>query len=946
MTNPGITDLLAYWRMEEASGVRADSHGSYDCTFVYNNPGFGVGRQGNALDLDGINQGLGIGDSPGISMGGDVSFCIGLWFKASNITSNIRLMGKWSDTDVKEYTIAVYSSRINFYVRDGANLNSHYVTADNFGDLSNDTWYFVYAYYDADSNIMGVGVNDVFNSGAGPTDGVFDGWGQFWVGRGHTAGYYLEGLIDEAFIYKERLLGTAERTWMYNSGSGRTYADLLATDPTTRDLVAWWRMEEASGDRVDSHDNSLDLIAIFSPGNDTGIQGNAVDLSGSQQVLYHVDDALLSMGGDIPFVIGLWFKPHSIATDNMVILSKWDEGGDQEYLISQYGSRARFTIRNAAGTTSHFVTADSFGDLSNDTWYFLVAYYIPSTNWMWIGINNVFTAAASSTTGVRDDTNRLYFGREVDGSFPHYDGLIDEVFIYRNRLLSTGEKTWLYNSGSGRTYSEIEYVHDLTADDIDSADPVLGTPALAHMYNLAADNIDSAYPVLGRPLAGLPLPWMEVIPLLTGDAPLIYVLNPVLDVIAIIEDYYSLIWVERYSEVGDFELELPIEYALDSTIAFGNFLYIGASDKLMLIEDIKPSFGEELSSLLVKGQSSECLLKRRVLLNPINVDGIAEEIIYTFVDENVTSPVNTNREIDLFKTTFPSVSTSEAFAEQVIIQTVYDVVKLICKNTGLGFKIVNENDKLAFSVYKGENRSYDQGANSYVIFSDDFDNVIASSFYESEKDKINIVLVTTEDQVVALRRTFVWEEGEGEPAGLDRSETVLEAGINRLVGYPEEVYVEPPPEPPEPEEDLPDPIPDPTLGVVGRVCLDAVGITANPVMETYTGWHLFDNLISVGITVNPEMIIPWRGGPPLSDAEMLTIITTKGRQLIEEDKSVGLFEGDFDIQGNFKYGVDFFMGDVVQCDLEGKNVKARVIELVRSYSTEGEKSYVAMDFII
>lgn len=716
------------------------------------------------------------------------------------------------------------------------------------------------------------------------------------------------------------------------------------TNPTTRDLVAWWGLEEASGDRVDSHDNSFDLIAIFNPGNDTGKQGNAVDLDGLNQTLYHVDDPALSMGGDIDFAIGLWIKPHSIAT-NSPIISKWDEGGDQEWMIRQIDSRIRFYVRNAAGTTTYYVDADSFGDLSNNTWYFILAFYDESTNLMWISVNDVYNGTTGPSTGVRDDTNRLYFGREVDGGPPNYNGLIDEVFIYRNRIPTTAEATWLYNSGSGRAYSEIEYIHELTADDLDSAAPVLGTPVLAHIYNLVAFDIDSAAPVLGTPLAGLPAPFMEVIPLLAGDAPLVYVLDPVLDVIAIIEDYYNLIWVERYSEVGDFELELPIEYALDSTITFGNFLYIGGSDKLMLIEDIKPSFGEEVSSLLIKGQSSECLLKRRVLVNPININGIAEAIIYTFVDENVINPVNTDREIDLFKTTFPSVSTSETFVEQIEMQTVYDVVKLICKNTGLGFKIVNENDKLAFSVYKGEDRSYDQGVNSYVIFSDDFDNVIATSFYESEKDKINIVLVTTEDQVLALRRTFVWEEGEAEPTGLNRSEIVLDGGINRIVGYPDEVYVEPPPEPPEPEEDLPDPLQDPTMGIVGKICLDAVGITANPVLETYTGWHLFDNLVSVGITANPKMTMPWRA-PPLTDAEVLTIITTRGRQRVEEDKTVGLFEGDFDIQGNFKYGVDFFMGDVVQCDLEGKNVKARVIELVRSYSTEGEKSYVAMDFII
>ena len=384
----------------------------------------------------------------------------------------------------------------------------------------------------------------------------------------------------------------------------------------------------------------------------------------------------------------------------------------------------------------------------------------------------------------------------------------------------------------------------------------------------------------------------------------------VLAVVDIIEDYYSLNWAERYSEVGDFELELPIEYVLSSTVVFDNFLYIADSDKVMLIEDIKPSFGEENSSLLIKGQSSECLLKRRILLNPINVDGVAETIIYTLVTDNIIGAVDISRRMGLFTSEFPEVSTSETFEEQLEMQSLYNAVKTICKSTGLGFKVVNnDNNKLAFSVYKGIDRSYDQEINPYVIFSDDFDNVISSSFYESEKDKINIVLVATDDRVPALQRVFVWEEGIAEPEYQKRRETILETKIERIIGE-------------QPPDKTTTEITTPTLGIIGKVCLDAIGIITTPTIE-----------LSTYI-------------PPLTDSEVLGIITTRGRQLIEENKLVGLFEGDFDIQGNFKYGVDFFMGDVVQCNLEGRNVKARIIELVRSYSTKGEKSYVAMDFII
>jgi hypothetical protein len=57
-----------------------------------------------------------------------------------------------------------------------------------------------------------------------------------------------------------------------------------------------------------------------------------------------------------------------------------------------------------------------------------------------------------------------------------------------------------------------------------------------------------------------------------------------------------------------------------------------------------------------------------------------------------------------------------------------------------------------------------------------------------------------------------------------------------------------------------------------------------------------------------------------------------------------IFEGKVTIDGQFKYGRDFFLGDWVQCIFSGYNVKARVVEHVRSNSNEGKKSYISFDF--
>ena len=392
----------------------------------------------------------------------------------------------------------------------------------------------------------------------------------------------------------------------------------------------------------------------------------------------------------------------------------------------------------------------------------------------------------------------------------------------------------------------------------------------------------------------------------------VYLLNSSLEVLAILDDYYSLNWAERYNEFGDFELVLPIEYITSTNIIFSNFLYISGSDKVMVIEDMKPQYEEEESSLVINGRSAESLLDRRVLLYPLNVDDIAEQIIYDLIDKHVTNPDDTNRTISSFKTTFPTVSTSETFSNQIEMQDIYSAVEFVAKSTGLGFKIERETSpslKLAFSVYKGEDRSFDQSTNPYVIFSDDFDNVIKSSYYESEVDKLNIVLVATNDEQEDLQKVFVWEGTE--PTGISRHEGFFETSIERIIDEP-------------PSTSSPRKIKHPTLGITTSDNLAAIGITVTPEVGAYYG--------------PPQ--------PPLSDAEVLAIINTRGKQVIEENKTVGLFEGDFDIQGNFKYGTDFFMGDIVQCNLGGKNVKARIIELVSSYTTEGEKSYVAMDFII
>lgn len=85
----------------------------------------------------------------------------------------------------------------------------------------------------------------------------------------------------------------------------------------------------------------------------------------------------------------------------------------------------------------------------------------------------------------------------------------------------------------------------------------------------------------------------------------------------------------------------------------------------------------------------------------------------------------------------------------------------------------------------------------------------------------------------------------------------------------------------------------------------------------------------------------------LTDAEVLAIIRSRGRNMILENQAYGYFEGDFDIDGNFKLDLDFFLGDIVQTVLvDGWAPIARVVEVLRSFSTEGVTAHVTMDYNI
>lgn len=81
-------------------------------------------------------------------------------------------------------------------------------------------------------------------------------------------------------------------------------------------------------------------------------------------------------------------------------------------------------------------------------------------------------------------------------------------------------------------------------------------------------------------------------------------------------------------------------------------------------------------------------------------------------------------------------------------------------------------------------------------------------------------------------------------------------------------------------------------------------------------------------------------GIVLTDAEYTAQLQQRGKEKLAENTDVTSFEGQVETTIMFRYGEDFFNGDVVQIANEyGHETKARILEIVMSENEEGASIY-------
>lgn len=230
--------------------------------------------------------------------------------------------------------------------------------------------------------------------------------------------------------------------------------------------------------------------------------------------------------------------------------------------------------------------------------------------------------------------------------------------------------------------------------------------------------------------------------------------------IAIFDVFDSLIWVDRYNEYGDFEIFIPVSEEVLSYLQKDYYVYFKESEHLMIIEDIKiVSNIEEGNYLIVTGRSLESILDRRIIWEQTVLTGNFQNGIQSLLNSSIINPTITDRKISnfIFEASTDLAITSLEFDVQINRGlNLYEVIRDLCVERNIGFKVIlNDNNQFVFSLYAGEDRSYEQSVNPYVVFSQGFDNLVEVNYSESKRLHKNVTLVAGEGDEMDRKSTIV-----------------------------------------------------------------------------------------------------------------------------------------------------------------------------------------------
>lgn len=223
------TGLVEFWAMDGTSGNEVGLHAGLTLT-AYNAPSYGAGPiYANAREcLEASSQYFEC-TSQDLNLTG--SLTVASWFLVTTWPTSSPLDYHWFACNGGSQWNGGYGMRLNqahgivsdLYAKANGYSQIHY--SASYTNALN-TWFLVMQWYDADADSHGVQVDANAASTESWAYGCASANYAFTVGRKPSGDLnYYDGRFGPIMVWS-RALSAEERSWLYNDGSGREYADL------------------------------------------------------------------------------------------------------------------------------------------------------------------------------------------------------------------------------------------------------------------------------------------------------------------------------------------------------------------------------------------------------------------------------------------------------------------------------------------------------------------------------------------------------------------------------------------------------------------------------------------------------------------------------------------------------------------------------------------------
>lgn len=356
-------------------------------------------------------------------------------------------------------------------------------------------------------------------------------------------------------------------------------------------------------------------------------------------------------------------------------------------------------------------------------------------------------------------------------------------------------------------------------------------------------------------------------------------LNTNFEAIAVIDTYVSFIWTDRYDEAGDFELKMRMNPDLLAIFKKDYYLWTPKSDRLMIIETLSvESDVEEGAIFTVAGRSLESLLMRRIVWKKT-----------TFSIINVSTGEKPNLQNGIKK-----LLTENLINPSISIRKIPDFIfeeSTDPKITSLTFEAQYFGEDL-YSIVHSQCRENEIGFKVTLNADNQFVFKLYAGVDRSYEQITNPYVIFSPSYDNVLNTNYL-------DSVKAYKNVTLVAGENETDANGEEIARE--------------------TYVLGN----AFGIDRREIFTDASSLSYDDG-----------------DGGTLSAAQYQAHLRQKGIDTLIKNVYITAFEGEIDPNRMYKYGEDYFIGDIVQIANEyGQEGRAYISEYVISCDTNGLSTY-------